>query len=161
MKRTFSITSAALLAAALLSPAFAADSKVYSGAVCKPAVPNAQSGNVDYPLGPPNHYGIRNNNGFTMPIICPIIQDSVSNTSGTSRAYVFWTASSPSDHLVCALKSLNFDGSVREQQFVNGGTGWMQFPNITTDDKFGSYVVDCQLPPHGVLNTIWIEEIDP
>jgi hypothetical protein len=161
MTRTFSMTSAALMAGLFLSPGcFAADGKVYSGAICKPSLAAAYSANVDYPLGP--QYGIRNLNGYPMAIVCPIIQDSVSNTKGTSGVVVFWTAGANStQHIVCALKSLNFDGTVRQQGFVDrGGTGSMTLPNITTDDKFGAYVVDCQLPPGGMLNTISIEEVE-
>jgi hypothetical protein len=160
MTRTFSITSAALVAAFFLTPGcFAADSKVYSGAICKPASPATYYPYVSYPLGP--HYGILNFNGYTIAIVCPIIQDSVANTSGTSAGKVYWTAANPSDYIVCALKSLNFDGSVRQQVFADRfGTGWMTLPNITTDDMFGAYVVDCQLPTGGMLNTIWIEEVE-
>ena len=156
MTRFVSIAPAALLATVFLSPASAADSKAYSGTYCKPALTSER--NVDYPLGAP--YGIRNNNGFTVPIICPILQDSVDNTGGTSSAFVHWTARYSSDRIVCALKSLNADGSVRQQFFGERiGTGWVSFPGqITSDDKYGSYVVDCQLFALGMVNTIWIEE---
>ena len=158
---TCSIASAALLAAVFLSPAFATDRKVYSGASCKPAIANA--GNVDYPLGP--KYGIRNNNGYTVPIICPLIHDSIDNTKGIADVGVTWTAKFSSDRIVCALKFVSSTGDVRAVKFLElFGTGYtwaggFNAPSpIASDDKFGSYVLDCQLPPLGILHTISIEE---
>jgi hypothetical protein len=159
-ERMFLIVMAALVAIAMVSPAFASDddSKTYNGAFCKPTSTN--QGNVEYPLEP--FVGIRNNNGYTVPIVCPVVVDSVGNTSGTTVVKVFWTALDDNhDRIVCAIKSLNENGSSRQLRFASMlGSGWIKFDNISADAKEGSYVLDCQLPPSGMLNTIVITEKD-
>ncbi len=166
MTRRFFINTLALAAGVVLSPVCFANARhTYSGAVCKAAPSATQTGtnNVDYPIGPT--YGIRNNNPYTtMPIICPIVQDAVSNSNGLSFVFVYWTAANNTDHIVCGLKSLNMAGTAERQAFGGlSGTGWIQnFPKppITQDSPPGSYVLDCQLPPGGILNTIYYEEVE-
>jgi hypothetical protein len=153
MKLNSAILSTALVLVVILSHASAAPSKIYSAAICKPAAP-IQAGNVDYPFGP---YGIRNNNGYTVSIICPLMQET--RPAGVNppalSVSVTWTAKYSADRIVCAVKRVDYFGQVKAAYYAERfGTGWLQFNNITLPDTFGSWVVDCQLPPLGTVHII-------
>ena len=160
--KTKRFASAVFVAVALLSPAFAADEKAYSGAVCKPAVAT-DAYKVDYPIGFTG-IGIKNTNGDNqpIPIVCPIVTDSLTDTSGTGSVKVFWTANPLIPSATYCVRPEKFNP--RRVRFP--GTVWghgpepglIRIPNITADDRFGPYSVDCQLPKGSVLNSIWINE---
>lgn len=149
--------SAGLMAIALLGSAFAGDEKAYSGAICK-AASATDAYKLDYSAGF-SGLGVKNTSASTVSIVCPVEVDSLTDTSGTGGIKVFWTASNQSHQIVCALKTLTPDGSVIQAQFGSRiGTGPFVIPNVTQDDRYGPYSLDCQLPAGGLLNSIWINE---
>ncbi|MBV9224949.1 MAG: hypothetical protein JOY85_13010 [Acidobacteriaceae bacterium] len=149
------LVSAAFLMVALITPTFASGS---SGAVCKPAQ-GTDASKVDYPIGFTG-LGIKNTSSdYVLPIVCPINESLdpkyVLNTT------VVWTApnNNPSAQIVCALKGLSqSNGGVVQSQFGSlKGSGALRLPQSGITSMFVS--LDCQLPPGGTLNTIWVNDI--
>lgn len=151
MKKTI-LSAVAVGGLAILSQAAsAADDKVaYNGSYCSEYYgSNSASFNHQY-------NGIHNNSASTLYVSCPVIVDEVNNVTGTNSVWIYYTGANT---LSCTLRSMNFNGAIRQSMSANRvGTGWLQIPNITTDDIWGSYSMYCSVPSAGTVNTIVISE---
>lgn len=152
------ITLATLAALGLLtmsSNAFANDTHGYNGSYCK-AYYGSQAAKFDH-----LEEGIRNNADYYLMVSCPVLANSVYNTSGTAQVYVHWTGRSSGTvgTVSCFLYSRNGNGTPRESKSASrSSTGWLYIANLTSDDVYGSYSMVCGLPARSTLNTIFLEE---
>lgn len=121
----------------------------YNGSYCD-AYYGSQVGNINH-----QYNGAKNTTASGMYISCPVIVDEASNTTGTNNVWVYWTGAGT---LSCSLFSMSGSGSSLQSQSASGAAGWINIPNLTTDDYWGSYSMYCYLPGSATLNTISISE---
>ncbi|MGR6035132.1 MAG: hypothetical protein ACU4EQ_10170 [Candidatus Nitrosoglobus sp.] len=153
MKSIVLISLVALCSLALQSNAYAENKKTYNGSYCGAYYVSQESDLVHQVSG------ITNYANAARFISCPVMEDSVLNTDGTLNTGLYYTGVGT---FICALNSMNHDGSVRQTQVGSrSNTGWITIPRVTTDDPVrGTYSIYCLLPSNGTLNTIWFGEND-
>ncbi|NRB42464.1 MAG: hypothetical protein HRU20_29010 [Pseudomonadales bacterium] len=139
---------------ALSGTAQAENVHAYNGSFCKNKY-GSQAADFTYVDG------IRNNTGMYRSIVCPVVVDEFGVTSGTTMVWVHFTdlsATGPGT-VYCSLISNRANGRLRQVRSAKlTGSGWFRIPDITVDDKWGSYHMTCSLPKTSVLNTIVIGE---
>lgn len=100
--------------------------------------------------------GLRNTSAGSLYVTCPVAVDEVAVTTGTSRVWVHYSGTGT---LSCNLYSMNGIGSINQSKFASvTNTNWMNIPNLTSEDFWGSSVIYCNLPANGVINTVWFGE---
>ena len=150
--KNFSFYFAAIFVSAFLAISgntFASNQHNYNGNYCSSYYPN-QSNDFKRLIS-----GLRNNTGNSRWVSCPVLVDETHKTTGTSRVYVMYTGKGP---LTCILYSLRSNGTILQHKSHTVYQGWLELPNITVDDEFGSYTLNCNIPPYAVLNTISFRE---
>lgn len=148
MKSITLISLVALGSFALYGNAYADNRHVYNGSYCDNYF-GSQVGDFNH-----QRNGIRNTAASPRLVSCPILVDEVDNLGGTISVWVHYTGAFTAN---CALHSMNGTGAVL-QTVVGASNGWFQMPNITVENLFSSYFLECTLPAGGVLNTIRVDE---
>jgi hypothetical protein len=152
MKSITLISLVALGSLALYGNAYAEKVKTYSGSYCG-AYFGSQAGDFNHQFN-----GIMNLAASPRYISCPVIEDSIFHTNGTTKAQLHYTGTGT---VSCVLSSNHPNGSSLETKIgMRTNTGWFTIPGISADDYWGAYSMYCQLPSKGVLNTIWFGEKD-
>lgn len=132
------------------SQAQAIDGTHYNGSYCNSFQPTEANEFVR------DSSGIKNTSSEELYITCPVIVASPDVTSGTHTTWIHFSGYGAME---CTLASMYPDGSLRQSRsnFI-WNSGWMSIPDLNNDDRWGSYTLECSLPPGGTLNTISIRE---
>ena len=139
----------ALLCALFSFNTFAENGHGYNGSYCTNYIAT-DSAKVAH-----QYNGLRNASTGTVYVTCPVEVDEVAVTTGTSRVWVHYSGTGT---LSCYMYAMNGDGSTHQTKYASGTSGWINIPNITSEDYWGSTVIWCSLPANGVINTVWFGE---
>ena len=151
--KNFSFYFAAIFVSAFLAISgntFASNQHNYNGNYCSSYYPN-QSNDFKRLIS-----GLKNNTGNSRWVSCPVLVDETHKTMGTFRIGLNLTGGGK---FTCYMYSLATKGTILySTSGTANNTGKLFLPAISTDDEFGSYTMNCLIPPYGVINRISIKE---
>jgi hypothetical protein len=146
----------------LPSAGWSEDSKVYGASQACNAKRDADTPDLHR-----NNGGMKNYSASTRQIVCPIVRDNTTNTTGTRSVEIYGHTDRVCLSILdepcsfkCTLVSRTTAGRFLESDsdsVINPGIVYMRL-DVDRSNYNGTYQLDCWLPPGGRLNSYTVSE---